>query len=164
MSTSNESTSFDGMSILMFGMAVFALVGALTMAYKAHWNAQHASFQSVYVATQTRLDERNEHRVMDGVQNQAIQRNVATCLPSVLSETLNRHTDRDLPLNQFNADAAAQDAEQVCTTRLLDSVAVSNPAGAQALAVVLQEHHYAISPVYAKAAMPNATALASVHL
>lgn len=125
-------------------------------------------YAPAYNAMSHEIQAREQSRATPkDVQMVAVQKKMDECFygrnGALSSETYAREkvASRLLP---DEVKAGADHVEQVCTTALLDNVAVGNPKGARALAALFAAHHYALSDDYRATAQRDDTALASVAL
>jgi hypothetical protein len=130
-------------------------------------------YNSIAAAEDVRVAQRNPG---DSLQLRAIAKKVHACMvepngafdgSGAVGKVVDQRIQKlgaphELPPGQ--ADAAAAQAERLCTDNLIETAAISNPKGAAALAAVLLEQHYAVSASYSAVAKKDDAALASVQM
>ena len=133
-------------------------------------------YNSLSHAEQARMMQRNQTQ---NLQNKAINKKMMVCLydssgidsaiddnGAIANEVYyfeNHGKNLFSNPNSEQVNQLVNQAEQQCTTSILDSVAIGNPNGARALAALLQEKNYSLNEDYQKAAKKDDVALAQVH-
>ena len=138
------------------------------------------SYGSIYkrlsLTEQARMIQRNQTQ---NLQNKAINKKMMVCLydssgidsaiddnGAIANEVYyfeNHGKNLFSNPNSEQVNQLVNQAEQQCTTSILDSVAIGNPNGARALAALLQEKNYSLNEDYQKAAKKDDVALTQVH-